>query len=201
MRSTDWCHIKSEQRARVKKAGESLNDECFLPSKTLTIQLKFSSWENAKKLRAAISQRCHRRQSSSPYNSPTPTRKKNEQNSYKTEIKTSHSNGKKNREGRFCSWRKKYTQCKYVRQCKSATAPSLSISAAFPHSFLVIIRCSCASLDNEMAQKTIDKAKKLAWGCRMVLGGDDLKLVKFMWPSLRWTKWKCSKGGKSLSMD
>lgn len=167
------------------------------------------NWNSAvgqmqKKLRAAISQRCHRRQSSSPNNSPTPTGKKNEQNSYKTEIKTSHSNGKKKpwgREGRFCSWRKKYTQCKYVRQCKSATAPSLSISAAFPHSFLVIIRCSCASLDNEMAQKTIDKAKKLACGCRMVLGGDDLKLVKFMWPSLRWTKWKCSKAGKSLSMD
>lgn len=98
MRSTDWCDIKSEQRVRVKKAGESLNDERFLHSKTLTIQLKFSSWENAKKLRAAISQRCHRRQSSSPNNSPTPARKKNEQNSYKTEIKTSQSNGKKNRE-------------------------------------------------------------------------------------------------------
>lgn len=81
-----------ERELDIYFEGVSLNDELFLHCKTLTIQLKFTSWIKRKKrktLRAAISQRCHRR---GPTIHP---KKKEEQNSHKTEIKTSHNCEKK----------------------------------------------------------------------------------------------------------
>lgn len=81
-----------ERELDIYFEGVSLNDELFLHCKTLTIQLKFTSWVERKKrktLRAAISQRCHRR---GPTIHP---KKKEEQNSHKTEIKTSHNCEKK----------------------------------------------------------------------------------------------------------
>lgn len=86
------------------------------------------------------------------------------------------------REGRFCSWRKKYTECKYVCQCKSTAAPSLSFSLThFSSSFdvrVLHLTLLVLHLTDEMAQKTIDKAKKMAQGVKGGVGWGRLKTGK-----------------------
>lgn len=132
IRRTDYYIILNqtiERELDINFEGVCLNDELFLHYKTLTIQLKFTSWVKWKKkktLRAAISQRCHRR---GPTIHP---KKKDEQNSHKTEIKTSHNCEKKKREvesgvllgavGKEKEKKRIHTQCKYVCQCKSAAS-------------------------------------------------------------------------------